>query len=266
MKQSLRGRGYSLLRDYRGYLLLMLYALERAGLMLRPPYSIAFLRQFNACCVQGIGIITLRAGSLGVIVVAYVLTVVGADSRTAMHILVVFVFREGGPLLAALVLLLKVGTENTTQLGKQWASGQANYVEALGVPAYDYLVVPRLLAAIAAAVLMTFHFQLIAAFGAVLCSPLFLDATFEQLLNDFSEQFRISDWAYTLIKSLVFGVIIGTVSCYHGVSAVGETVGNVRHPLSLSLLRTFFFIALCNALFAYLFYGVMLFGLIRSTV
>jgi phospholipid/cholesterol/gamma-HCH transport system permease protein len=256
----------ALLREYRGYVTLFLYALGRSSLMMTLPYSIAFLRQFNACILQGIGVLTLRATGLGIIVVAYVLTVLAADSGAAMQILAVIIFREGGAMLAAVVLLLKVGTENTTRLSVLWHSGEASYLDSLGVSAYDYLVVPRILASICAAVMLTLYFQLLAALGAIFGSPFFIDTTFDQLFEQLAGQFDLADFGYTLIKSLVFGAIIGTVSCYHGSLAADVRREDLRSPLSRSLLRSFFFMTLFNALFAYLFYGVLLFGLIRTPV
>lgn len=252
------------LRDYRGYLTLLLYSLGRCGLMLRQPYAIAFLRQFNNCIVQGIGVLTMRASALGLIIVAYVLTVLAADSAAAMQVLVVVIFREGGAMLAAVVLLLKVGTENTVRLGDYWRSGEASYVDDLGLSAFDYLVVPRVLATVCAAVMLTMHFQLLAALGAVLGSPLFIDITFDQLFDQLAGQFDMGDFCYTLIKSMAFGAIIGTVSCYHGTA--DSSMRDMRNSLARSLLRSFFFMTLFNALFAYVFYGVLLFGLIRTPV
>lgn len=256
----------ALLREYRGYLTLILYTISRIGLMTLPPYSMAFLRQFNNCIVQGVGVLTLRAGALGLIIVAYVLTVLTADSNTAMQILVIVVFREGGALLAAVVLLLKVGTDNTTYLNSLWTSGEASYLDGLGISAYDYLVVPRILAVICASVMLTLYFLLLAALGAMLGSPLFIDITFDQLFDQLAGQFNLADFGYTLVKSVVFGAIIGAVTCHHGTAVASGRRGELGHPLSRSLLRSFFLVTVCNALFAYLFYGVLLFGLIHSPV
>lgn len=258
--------GSDLLRDYRGYLVLILYAVGRLGLMTTPPYSQACLRQFNEFCLRGVGAISRRAGSLGFVIVAAVLTLLAADSQFAMQILVVVVFREGGPLLAALILLLKVGTENTVTLNLRWNNGEAGYLENIGLRAWDYLVVPRVWAVIGASVVLTFHFQLLAALGALIGGPLFLDASFTQLFDRFADQLRLSDIGYTLLKSLLFGTIIAAVSCHHGITASGTRAIDHRFALSQSLLRAFFLVTLGNALFAYLFYGVLLFGMIRSTV
>lgn len=256
----------ALVSDYRGYLTLLLYAMNRIGLMTTLPYAQAFLQQFNEFCLRGVGAISRRAGSLGFLIVAAVLTLLAADTAFAMRILVIVVFREGGPLLAALILLLKVGTENTATLSMRWNSGEANYLENIGLRAWDYLVVPRVFAVIGASVVLTFYFQLLAALGALLGGPLFLDATLAQLFDQFAGELRLADVGYTLLKSLLFGAIIATVSCHHGVAARGTRAIDHRSALSQSLLRAFFLVTFCNALFAYVFYGVLLFGMIRSAV
>lgn len=252
-------------REYNGYLALLLYAVGRIGRMTVFPYSIAFLRQLNDSFVQGIGVLTFRALSLGVIIV-YVLTILTSDSSMTMQIFAIAIFREGGALLAAAILLLKVGTENTNRLNVLWGNGEARYLHNLGLSPYDYLVVPRILAVIVASVVLTLYFQLLAAIGAMIGAPILVDTTFDQLFGQFAVQFKLADIGYTMIKSMTFGAIIGVVTCYHGTHSREGGGRDVRSPMSRALLRAFFLVTLFNALFAYIFYGVLLFGVIRSTV
>src|SRR5215468_10458718 len=70
------------------------------------------------------------------------LTRVGAINYLGT-IMVLVVVRELGPLLAALLVLARVGTANVIELGTARALGEVEGLEALGIDPVHYLVVPR---------------------------------------------------------------------------------------------------------------------------
>ncbi len=261
-------RTLPMLADYAGYSTLALYALGALRKLGRPPYALAFLKQFNAFCAQGLAAIALRAVALGVVLNAFVVKVLGGDTQAAMDILAMAVLREGGPLLVALVLLLSVGPDNTTRLGTHWNNGEAAQLHQLGLSPYDYLVVPKLLGMVCATVLLTFCFQMLSIAGGLLGGMLLLDQSPHQLADALLSQVQLHDLAYTCIKSLLFGTVIATITCYHGVTPrpLGGATIDLRGAVSLSLVRALFFVTATNALLAYVFYGVVLFGLFHAPV
>ena len=70
------------------------------------------------------------------------LTRVGAINYLGT-IMVIVVVRELGPLLAALLILARIGTANVVELGTSRATGEVEALEALGIDPIHYLVVPR---------------------------------------------------------------------------------------------------------------------------
>ncbi len=60
-------------------------------------------------------------------------------------VMVIVVVRELGPLVAALLVLARVGTANVVELGTARATGEVEALEALGIDPVHYLVVPRVL-------------------------------------------------------------------------------------------------------------------------
>jgi phospholipid/cholesterol/gamma-HCH transport system permease protein len=85
------------------------------------------------------------AAALGFLVIGQTvswLTRVGAIKYLG-SIMVIVVVRELGPLLAALLVLARVGTANVVELGTARALGEVEALEALGIDPVHYLVVPR---------------------------------------------------------------------------------------------------------------------------
>src|SRR5206468_12402485 len=85
------------------------------------------------------------SAALGLVVIGQAvawLTRVGAINSLGT-IMVLVVVREMGPLLAALLVLARIGTGNVVELGTARATGEVESLEALGIDPVHYLVVPR---------------------------------------------------------------------------------------------------------------------------
>ena len=87
------------------------------------------------------------AAALGLVVIGQTvswLTRVGAINYLGT-IMVIVVVRELGPLIAALLVLARIGTANVVELGTARAMGEVEALEALGIDPVHYLVVPRVI-------------------------------------------------------------------------------------------------------------------------
>jgi phospholipid/cholesterol/gamma-HCH transport system permease protein len=161
------------------------------------------------------------AAALGLLVIGQSvswLTRVGAIQYLGT-IMVVVVVRELGPLLAALLVLARIGTANVVELGTARATGEVEALEALGIDPIHYLVVPRVIGL----ALGVFSLTVYLIIGAVLSGylwaflqdvPLRPGDYFRQLTGALSG----TDFALLALKTLAFGFIIALVSCYHGLA------------------------------------------------
>ena len=87
------------------------------------------------------------AAALGLLVIGQTvswLTRFGAINYLGT-IMVIVVVRELGPLIAALMVLARIGTANVIELGTARAMGEVEALEALGIDPIHYLVVPRVI-------------------------------------------------------------------------------------------------------------------------
>ncbi len=236
--------------------------LSQPGVWRQPLCREAAWREFNSIMAQSLQGLALRAFVLGALLVAWILVVVSADVRTALQIFHTALFREGGPLITAILMLLGQGTDNTTHLQGRRARGELDWLRSLDLPWPRIVLLPRLLALMLACAVLTGYFQLFALLGAVLANSLLGNLDLFELGQRLLPLLQLDDLPYALLKALAFGLIIGCVSSAHGLYDSLEPAPRGGSPASRALIAGFMLMSLFNLLVAYLFYGVLLYGLL----
>lgn len=146
------------------------------------------------------------------------LTRVGAINYLGT-IMVLAVVRELGPLLAALLVLARIGTANVIELGTARAMGEVEALEALGIDPVHYLVVPRVIGMAVGVFSLTVYLIIGALLSGYLWAfvqdvPLRPGDYFRQLTGSLSGL----DFALLALKTCAFGFIISIATCYHGLA------------------------------------------------
>ena len=143
---------------------------------------------------------------------------VGATNYLGTTMVIVIV-RELGPLLAAVLVLARVGTANVIELGTARALGEVEALEALGIDPVHYLIVPRVIGM----ALGTFALTIYLILGALASGYLFAflqDVALKP--NDYFKQIAEAlnwlDFALLALKTMTFGFFISIVTCYHGLA------------------------------------------------
>ena len=131
------------LREIEGGIQLSLNVAARLPHLRRGPILESFLRQVYFTGVTAAGGVIPRACGLGVIIIAVMINMLDADVDLAVKILLLLVFREVGPLAAAIVVILRTGTAVSAEVAMMRVSGQTRALRYLGIDLYDYLVLPR---------------------------------------------------------------------------------------------------------------------------
>jgi phospholipid/cholesterol/gamma-HCH transport system permease protein len=216
-RQSLRAT--ELVRELGAFALITLGAgLSRLGTgarVIRPLVA----GQIWAGGVRLLPTIAVIALALGLVVIGQslaLLTTVGAESYIGI-VMVAVVVRELGPLLTAILVVARSGTSTVVELGTVRALGEVEALESLGIDPIHYLVVPRVVALATSVFCLTMYFVLIAlvsgwVFAFVRDVPLQPGDYFGQL----AANLRWQDFALLFLKTGLFGMLIGIVSCYHG--------------------------------------------------
>lgn len=254
------------LRELEGGIRLFFHVALRAGLLRRPAMLESFLRQVYFTGVSAATGVVLRASAVGVFIIAFTINVLDADAELAVKILLWVVLREIGPLGAALVVILRSGTAVSAELAMMRISGQTEALRHMGIDPYDYLVVPRVIGVMLATAALTLYIQFLAVLGGMVLSPFMINASFEDLLNRFFELVTPIDLYYSVIKSLLFGFAIMNVCCYHGLNPPEFTQNAVPKAVTRAVTQSALVVLVINAVFAYLVFGVLFYGLVTAKV
>src|SRR2546430_16095451 len=165
------------LREIEGGIQLSLTVAARLPHLGRPPILESFLRQVYFTGAPAATGVILRACGLGVIIIAVMMDMLDADVDLAVKILLLLVFREIGPLAAAVVVILRTGTAVSAEMAMMRVSGQTRALRYLGIDIYDYLVLPRVAGVMLATAPPTFYVQFLALLAALLLSPSIIQAS-----------------------------------------------------------------------------------------
>ena len=145
-------------------------------------------------------------------------------------------------------------------------SGHTRALLYLSIDPYDYLVVPRVAGVMLATAALTFYIQALAVFGGLALSPFLIDASFMELTGRFFEMFTPIDFFYSLMKSLLFGFSIAACCCYHGLNPPAFTQNAVPMVVTRAVTQSAMLVLTINAVFAYIVFGVLFFGLVTAKV
>jgi len=253
-------------REIEGGIRLSLNAAGRLPVLRKPPILESFLRQVYFTGVTASTGVVLRASLLGVLIIAITMDVLDADVDLAVKILLLVVFREVGPLAAAVVVILRSGTAMSAEMAMMRISGQTRALRYLGINLYDYLVVPRVAGVMVATAALTFYVQFLAIAGGLLLSPFIIEATFMELASRLFDLFTPVDFYYSIIKSLLFGFAVSACCCYHGLNPPDLTQNAVPKVVTRAVTQAAMLVLTINAVFAYIVFGILFFGLVKATV
>ena len=162
--------------------------------------------------------VALALGFLVVGQTVSALAKVGAISYLGSTMVIVVV-RELGPLLAAFLVLARVGTAHVIELGTSRALGEVEALEVLGIDPVHYLIVPRVIGM----ALGIFSLTVYLIIGALLSGYLFaflqdVALTPGDYFKQITEALGWLDFAMLALKTIAFGFFIAIVTCYHGLA------------------------------------------------
>jgi phospholipid/cholesterol/gamma-HCH transport system permease protein len=133
--------------------------------------------------------------------------------------------RELGPVLTGLIVSARAGGAMAARLGTMRVNEQIDALDVMGINTKQYLIAPRVIAAIICMPLLTAVFDFVAMLGSwVLCVKLVeLDeAVYWQKIRDIIEVRHINEG---LIKAAFFGMVFATVCTYRGFNTTGGAKG-----------------------------------------
>lgn len=238
-------------RNLSGYYSLVAYSFRHFGVLRIAPVRAVFMRQVYFTGIEALGVISLIALLSGTLVITQTVALMGADSELMLRVLVWVVVRELGPLFAAILIIARSAPAIATELALMKTHHEVDYLHYMGIPARDYLIVPRIAGVTLCAMTLSFYFQLIAVLGGMGVSTFYQHISFVEILGDFLEVARPLELIGTLAKSFFFGASIAAISCFHGLT-VEQAITEVPKAAMKAVMSSLLAVFAIDAVFAYL--------------
>ncbi|MEY2591209.1 MAG: phospholipid/cholesterol/gamma-HCH transport system permease protein [Acidimicrobiaceae bacterium] len=162
--------------------------------------------------------------------------------------------REVTPLIAGVAFAAQVGAGFTAELGAMRISDEIDALEVMSVPSRPYLVATR----VTAAVIAIIPLYLISLFASFFATKLVSTKFFGLSPGIYDYYFRlylpVQDVIYSLIKAVVFAMVVALIHCYYGYHASGGPAGvgvAVGRAIRLSIVA----VVLLNLVLSLIFWG-----------
>src|ERR1700732_4487646 len=117
--------------------------------------------------------------------------------------------RELGPLITGIMLAARVGAAFTAELGTMTISEEVEAIEAMGIGPLRFLVAPRMLALFFLMPCLSTVSNIAAIFASSLVCKAYFNIAFVYFLDLVQEALLIRDIITGVLKSLMFGLLIG---------------------------------------------------------
>ncbi len=202
------------------------------------------IRQMDAIGAKSLPLVALAGAATGV-----VLSLQTRDSlarfgaKALLPAVITFsLIKESGPVITGLVVSGRVGAGIGAELGSMKVTDQIDAMEVGAVNTHSFLAATRVLACILMLPLLTLAADACGILSGWISSTLAEPTTLRHFLDSGMKDVRFNDFLPPTFKTLVFGLIIGLVSCFQGMRTQGGTEGVGRSATSSVVLSSLFII------------------------
>jgi phospholipid/cholesterol/gamma-HCH transport system permease protein len=225
-----------------------------AGLLARPlslrwSDTIRIAEQVGANGVFIVGIVSLLVGFIIAFQTSFQLKRYGADILIA-DLVALTIVREMGPLMASLITVARSGSAFTAELGTMKVTEEIDALRALGLSPVRFLVLPRTVAMVMVAPLLTVFSDVIGVLGGLIVAVTRLDLTTRAYVLEAQRALVPRDLILGVVKSAVFGLASALIACNRGLATRGGAEGVGRATTASVVLMIIAVIAL-DAVFAF---------------
>lgn len=220
----------------------------------------AIVSQIVRVGVRSVSIVSLVSGSVGLILafqLAPPLDEFGKRDLIA-NIIGVAVTRELGPLIGAIVLTGFAGASIAAEIGSMVVAEEIEALEAHALDPVRFLVVPRVLASIVSMTVLGTLSTFTSLAAAAVISSLALGVPWESYKSGMLDQVKFVDFTTGVVKSAVFGLLIGIIACANGLKVTGGAAG-VGKATTSTVVQCVVAIVFADLIFTAVFYALKLF-------
>lgn len=168
-------------------------------------------------------------------------------------LVVVLVLREIGPLITAIIVILRSATAVTIEMSYMNVLNEIDALEMAGIDPHQTLCFPRLVGITTAIVSLIIVFDLMAIIGGYAIVTGITMLPVEGFFQQIAKGVVGADIAVGLLKGIFFGVTITVTCLYHGLAHKSE-ITQVPVATSRAAVDCFFYCLVINIFISFIFY------------
>jgi phospholipid/cholesterol/gamma-HCH transport system permease protein len=198
---------------------------------------------------RGWPVVALTALLLGLALIVYISAELKKfqSGEIIGNLLVVIVMRELGPVLTALLVLLRSGAAMIVEIGSMVIDREIESLELMGIDPEIFIGAPRFYGLIISLFILYGIFVTSAILGGYLFGQLLTNLFWQELWLSFLNALRWQDLVISGGKILLFGMSLGTVAIYYGLMTE-ESLGSLAEQTSQGAVTSLFFLGILNAI------------------
>jgi phospholipid/cholesterol/gamma-HCH transport system permease protein len=135
------------------------------------------------------------------------------------------IIRELGPVLTGLMVTGRAGSAITAEIGTMIITEQVDALKTLRINVFQYLVIPRMVAATFILPFLTLFSMIFGIIGGYIVCVHVLELSPEDYESSIRNYVEMSDIRGGLIKAAFFGLLLSWVGTYKGISTSGGARG-----------------------------------------
>lgn len=204
---------------------------------------------------EALGVVFFLGVSIGAIIIIYGMSLLpqfGQDQLT-YSILIIIITRELGPVLTAFIIIARSGTAIATELGTMVINHEIEAYISTGIDPISYLVVPRFLGVTISLFLLNIYFNIAGLAGSFFVSQIFTQITTYEYFKNIMLTLKAADLFSSLVKSLVFGIIISITAAYSGLKVENAST-EIPQVVIKSVSKGFILCIIADAVITAIYY------------
>ncbi|GAB6097119.1 lipid asymmetry maintenance ABC transporter permease subunit MlaE [Desulfatiferula olefinivorans] len=211
----------------------------------------AVIEQIYFTAVQALPMIIPLALMVGVMLIVQ-FTKLSGDVDLG-KVTVVLVIREMGPIITALLVILRSATAVTIEISAMSVFNEIDALEMCGIDPMHIVSFSRFVGITTAVLCLFVVFDIVAIFGGYAVVWAATDVPLGSFLTLVGKAVTATDMVVGLLKALTFGVFITVISLYHGFNTP-KIVTMIPVCASKTAVESFFWIMVINIVISAVFY------------
>jgi len=210
-----------------------------------------FANSCRACGASALPIVTLISFLTG-LTMAFVGSVQLEKFNAKIYVadlVCLAMVREMGALMVAIIMAGRTGAAFAAEIGSMKLNEEIDSLRTFGISPMEFLIIPRTLSLLIMIPLLTIYADVVGILGGLVVGTMVMDFSvihyFEQTQVALQSMWEVYSG---LIKSVVFGLIIGLVGCYKGMHS-GNDSASLGRAVTASVVVAVTIIVVVDAMF-----------------